>query len=183
MLAIEKVDKPGFFDKWINNEEGYSQALREHIIKSEQQDVCCYCEKQISAHGEDSHLEHIRPQSRFPKLAYDYKNLVVSCQTRGRCGDAKGSRFSDHFIVPTEENPADYLTYSPNGEIIPINKNKKGRETLDILNLNAPKLRGARRTLFKQLSLMSNSLDLDDFETHFPEYPTFIQYFKDNFLD
>lgn len=181
MLEIEKVEKPEFFDSWNKNKEGAGQGIREYILEKEQQYVCCYCEKHVTADGKDSHIEHIRPIDKFSKLEYDYNNLLVSCQTKKRCGHAKGNKFNEWFIIPTEENPGDYLTYSSNGEIRPIDNNKKGRETIKILNLNAAKLKGARKVLFIQLRGMKNAQDFDKFEKHFNEYPTFIKYFKDNY--
>jgi uncharacterized protein (TIGR02646 family) len=184
VLEIKKPNKPDFFELWIKNNKEYGRQLREFMLEKEQINVCCYCEKGITDPN-DSHIDHIRPQAKFPKLKHDYNNLVISCQTKGRCGKAKEDKFNEHFIVPTEANPEDYLTYSANGEIIPIDDNKKGTETIkaietiDILKLNAPKLVGARRTLFIQLNQMRDSLD--NFENWFKEYPTFIKYFKENY--
>jgi uncharacterized protein (TIGR02646 family) len=179
VLEIKKTNKPNFFELWIKNKQEYGYQLREFMLEKEQRNVCCYCEKGITPGVEHSHIEHIKPQSKFKKLQHDYNNLVVSCQTKGRCGNAKGDKFNEHFIVPTEENPEDYLTYSPNGEIRAINNNIKAIETIGILKLNEPKLVGARRTLFIQLNQMHDSLD--DFENYFKEYPTFIKYFKENY--
>jgi uncharacterized protein (TIGR02646 family) len=179
MLEIKKVETPDFFNSWIENKKEYSQRLREFILEKEQSNVCCYCEKGITADKNKSHIEHIRPQAKFPQLKNNYNNLVVSCETVGRCGKAKGNKFSKHFIVSTEENPGEYLTYSPYGEIKAINNNNKGIETISILNLNAPSLVKARRTLFIQLKALSDSID--DFEKYFNEYPTFMEYFKENY--
>ncbi|MCK4762274.1 MAG: TIGR02646 family protein [Candidatus Aminicenantes bacterium] len=141
MLKIKKVEKPDFFNKWIKNNKGYSLELRKYLLAEEQWKVCCYCEKTVSESPESSHIDHIRPKDKFPDLIHDYDNLTVSCQTKKRCGHAKGNKFDENFIVPTEDSPGDYLTYSPNGEIRPVENNKRGRETIDILHLNAPKLR------------------------------------------
>lgn len=178
MLEIKKVKAPDFFSSWVKNKE-YGHKLKEFMLENEQGKVCCYCEKGIKADKNESHIEHIRPQDKFPKLKNDYHNLVVSCQTHGRCGKAKENKFSENFIVPTEENPEHYLTYSPNGEIRAIDDNVKGIETINILNLNDHSLVGTRRTLLKNLIGMSGSLD--DFERYFNEYPTFIKYFKENY--
>ena len=179
MLEIKKNITPDFFSSWIKNKKEYGQRLREFILEKEQQNVCCYCEKGITARREDSHIDHIRPQDKFPKLKNNYNNLVVSCETPGRCGKAKGNKFSDLFIVPTEENPGDYLTFSPNGEMRAVKVNPKGIETINILKLNAPSLVKARRTLFIQLKKMSEALG--NFEKHFNEYPTFLKFFKENY--
>jgi len=181
MLEIKKVEPPTFFKSWVKDNKKYGQRLREFILEKEQQHACCYCEKGITPDNidTDSHLDHVRPRDKFPQFKNDYHNLVVSCQTPGRCGNAKGSQFNNHFIVPTEENPGDYLTYFINGEMRAIANNKKANVTIEMLNLNAPRLVGARRALFLQLNTMKNSCA--DFETYFKEYPTFIKYFKENY--
>ena len=179
MLEIKKVKTPDFFNSWIKDKKEHGQRLKEFILENEQQNVCCYCEKRITPDNDHSHLEHIRPRSKFPQFKNDYKNIVVSCQTAKRCGNAKGDQFNEYFIVPTEENPGEYLTYSPNGKIRAIGDNSKGNETINILKLNAPSLVGARRALFFKLHAMRDAID--DFEKYFNEYPTFIKYFKDNY--
>ncbi|MCP4219811.1 MAG: TIGR02646 family protein [bacterium] len=179
MLKIKKADAPDFFASWIKNKPEYGARLREFILDSEQAGMCCYCEKGVSPRNQSSHLEHVRPQDTFPKLKHDYKNLVVSCQTEGRCGKAKGNRFSRDFIVPTEEEPGDYLAYSPNGEIKAIDDNAKAIETIRILKLNVLSLVKARRALFLQLDAMNESVE--EFEIYFTEFTTFVNYYKENF--
>ena len=179
MLEIKKVKAPDFFSTWVKNKKEHGCQLREFMLRKEQGNVCCYCEKGITPRQDDSHIDHIRPQDKFPQLKSNYDNLVVSCETAARCGKTKKNKFSEYFIVPTEENPEEYLTYSPNGEIKAINDNNKGIETISILNLNAPSLVKTRRTLFIQLKTMSDSLD--GFEQYFDEYPTFVKYFKENY--
>ena len=99
VLEIKKPNKPNFFELWIKNKQEYSYQLREFMLEKEQQNVCCYCEKGITPSVEHSHIEHIRPQSKFKKLQHDYNNLVVSCQTKGRCGNAKGDKFNEPKLV------------------------------------------------------------------------------------
>ncbi|HLP58686.1 MAG TPA: retron system putative HNH endonuclease [Candidatus Deferrimicrobium sp.] len=180
MLEIHKDKAPDFFKDWLKNNQEHGQLLKEFILEKEQQQVCCYCEKGITSLN-DSHIEHIRPRDKFPQLKNNYQNLVVSCITPGRCGNAKGNKFNKHFIVPTEENPGEFLTYSPNGEIRAIDNNKKAAVTIEILNLNTPRLVGARRTLFIRLNNMKETFT--DFQEFFKEYPTFIKYFKDYYLE
>lgn len=153
--------------------------MREFILEEEQQHLCCYCEKRISSIADKSHLEHIRPQDKFPALIDTYKNISVSCQTNNTCGKAKKNSFSDDFIVPTEDDPTKYLTHSPHGEIISIQNNDKGDYTIKLLNLNAPKLTKARRKLFIELDHMKD--EIEDFEKYFNEFPTLINYFKETY--
>jgi uncharacterized protein (TIGR02646 family) len=183
MLAITKTEKPEFFGSWLKDNKRYTQELRDYILKKEQTHVCCYCEKELTPANSDSHVEHIKPQSKFPELKHKYLNLVVSCQTPGRCGNAKGSQFHEDFIIQTEEDPAQYLTYRPDGRIIPIESNPKGEKTIEILNLNSAKLVKARRTLIKQLQSTYQTLDqFDEFMKYFKPNPTLLDYFRTDFF-
>lgn len=183
MLAITKTDKPEFFESWIKDNKRHNQELREHILGTEQNHACCYCEKEVTANSTDSHVEHVKPQSKFPELKHQYNNLLVSCQTAGRCGNAKGNQFHEDFIIQTEEDPAKYLTFRPDGKIIPIEANPKGKKTIEMLNLNSTKLVKARRTLFKQLESTYQSLDeFDEFRKYFHPQPTLLDYFRNHYL-
>jgi len=51
---------------------------------------CCYCEAKVDAVSY-RHVEHFRPQSIFPRLAYKWSNLLFACE---RCNSThKGDRF------------------------------------------------------------------------------------------
>jgi uncharacterized protein (TIGR02646 family) len=185
MLAIKKENPPEFFNAWINNKKEFNLRLREHILTKEQSQVCCYCETLIKDYQTKCHIEHLRPRDKFPQLKNDYTNLLISCETADRCGKAKGNQFNEFFIVPTEENPQDYLTYSANGDIKPTaennDENKKALETIRILNLNSPRLKKARRTLLIQLKYLKDSGEVEEIEDYFKDYPTFIAFFKKNY--
>jgi uncharacterized protein (TIGR02646 family) len=147
------------------------QALRE-VLAKEQGYICCYCEgKLVSEDLQDedsqknySHIEHLRPQSRFEQLSLDYKNLLVSCQSELmpgeplHCGNAKGDWFDEEILVsPLQENCADFFEYTLAGEMLPTKDPAKSRSataTIDRLQLNIPKLKAMREAeitpLFEQ---------------------------------
>ena len=60
---------------------------------------CAYCEAWVS-HVAWQHVEHFRPASVYPALAYRWSNLLYACP---RCNsEAKGGRFP---LAPTEDTP------------------------------------------------------------------------------
>ncbi|WP_225744455.1 HNH endonuclease [Marinilactibacillus sp. Marseille-P9653] len=73
--------KPKFKNKY-NNEE-IKAALKEESFGK-----CMYCDTfvKVITYG---HVEHIKPKSSHPHLAYDWENLGWSCQT---CNVKKGSK-------------------------------------------------------------------------------------------
>lgn len=51
---------------------------------------CAYCEAEVDTVGWQ-HVEHFRPTSRYPALAYEWDNLLLAC---GRCNsEYKSDRF------------------------------------------------------------------------------------------
>src|SRR6202035_5430010 len=72
------------------------------------------------------HIDHFRPQARFPDLALDYRNFFSSCGPSRpsstalprTCGDAEGDCFDDQFhIKPSEPGCEQRLISVTTGEI------------------------------------------------------------------
>ena len=133
------------------------ELWRNELLKC-QGHKCCYCEKIIDK-GE---LEHFRPKNGYKQskggslnypgyywLAYRWKNILLSC---GECNDTgrKGNLFpilgvralnhksdlnneSCVLINPYEEDPANSISFYKES---PISLNARGRETIDILELD-----------------------------------------------
>jgi uncharacterized protein (TIGR02646 family) len=75
---------------------------------------CAYCESKIRhiAHGD---IEHVRPKSKAPELAYEWDNLTLACDV---CNENKGDYVSsndaendDTLIDPYADNPADHFLF------------------------------------------------------------------------
>lgn len=101
-------------------------------------DKCCYCE--IHVHGAD--VEHFRPKSLYPWLAFSWDNLLLACSG---CNRAKNKHFeviearatfsnefeasphtfavqfnldeNSQFFHPELEDPEPILEFKPSGEI------------------------------------------------------------------
>ena len=88
--------------------------------------TCWYCERQCYADAESGGnaptVDHFRPLSRFPALAYDWSNWVFSCR---RCNENKGNGWPEPgYVDPcadvVTERPERYFGYdAKTGEIIP----------------------------------------------------------------
>ena len=112
-------------------------------------DNCWYCERHCLRESDDGGkaptVDHFRPLSRFPELAYQWSNWIFSCY---RCNaDNKGGRWPDSgYVDPSasseEERPERYFDYDAvTGEIIPkpgLTSEAQGRaqRTIDDLGLN-----------------------------------------------
>ena len=117
---------------------------------------CAYCEsKEESGYLE---IEHFFPKSIYPKLTFNWNNLLPSCK---RCNIAKGNEDVKNIpiINPTTEDPEKLLKYI-SLKIVPAGNNdidiKKAKNTIEICNLNCHRLYQARSLL---LVAMENYID------------------------
>ena len=107
---------------------------------------CWYCERQCNPEvaGRDATVDHFRPISLFPHLAYAWSNWIFSCQG---CNAEKGNKWPDsEYVDPcasvATERPAQYLDYDADtGEIIhkeglSESARRKGLNTIHDLGLN-----------------------------------------------
>lgn len=123
-------------------------------------DICWYCERNC---GADAPLgsaaptvDHFRPVSRFPELAYAWSNWVFSCH---RCNQFKEdgwpeTGYVDPCAAVVAERPEQYFEFDA-GDIIPKNglapaEQRKAWATIDDLRLNNPVLKGYRERKLAQ---------------------------------
>ena len=201
MLKVNKKDKPEFFSEfkkkekpkdWKDLDFEIKKKLKKHMLENEQKiddkSYCPYCEMIISSENNDlkedkkCHIEHIKPKSKFPNLAFDYRNFLTSCSDKNTCGHCKQSDWDNKlFINPIEENPEEYFSYSiRTGKIIPKKEAgleyEKAIKTIEILNLNENKLCDYRKSYINQiLNSIKNSRNDDEkieIINYFDELPT-----------
>ena len=118
-------------------------------LGSRSSDICWYCERQCDAGAQVGGLaptvDHFRPISRFPQLAYEWANWIFSCR---RCNeDNKKDKWPDSgYVDPcaddAAERPEQYFDYdTATGEIV-VNDGISGdartraEDTIDDLGLN-----------------------------------------------
>ena len=118
-------------------------------LGSRTNNICWYCERQCYASAESGGraptVDHFRPLSRFPQLAYEWSNWVFSCQ---RCNvDNKrdkwpGPGYVDPCASSVAERPEQYFDYDVDtGELIPKDRlsdlaRRRARNTINDLGLN-----------------------------------------------
>ena len=123
----------------------------------EQGFICCYCESRVTL--DDSHVEHLRPRSRFRDLQLDYNNLLCSClreQSPGEpdhCGPKKASWFDEQMLIsPLQQDCETRFRFTANGEIHPRSSSDVAAEmTISRLALDLPKLNALRKAAIDAL--------------------------------
>jgi uncharacterized protein (TIGR02646 family) len=186
---MKKIDKsePRFFTKFIRtnkpvNWDGINEirfVLRTHILKTEQNLQCAYCESAINSDKTKSHIDHFKRKHLFPELTFNYYNLLVSCNNPNRCASTKDSSVKsievyDNIINPVTEKPHEYYDYNISGKL--ISKNKKAKFTEDIFNLNHAGLRQQRSIVAMAVQAYKEYLQLDEVLIEIGEFESFIRH-------
>ena len=170
MKYINKVEEPESLAKWkaLANENwkptydllsGREKDDVYHSLLKEQGLICCYCGMRIDR--KDCHIEHLKPQNKFPDSALDYTNMLASCQGESErpppkpvhCGNKKGAWYDENLMVsPLDAECGDYFKYTGSGEIEATGDPKKqaaAKTTICKLGLNVDKLKAMRRAAIR----------------------------------
>ena len=142
----------GWVDYFENNVDGrptdFLWGEFRSTLGSKTSNICWYCERQCDANLESRSLtptvDHFRPISRFPRLAYEWTNWVFSCH---RCNQEKGNKWPTFgFVDPCADAVSDYPENSfdydlltgdlvPKGDL-PREAQRRAWDTIDELGLN-----------------------------------------------
>ena len=164
---------------WTFDSRIYGATSVKTALRKAQHDKCAFCESKVThiAYGD---VEHFRPKAGYRQhlraplaqpgyywLAYDWSNLLFSCQICNQrhkrnyfpLVDAKKRARSHHddvteeqplFIHPAEEDPHEFLEF--NEEYLrPIGGNKRGEVTIEVLGLNRELIAERRRDVLAVL--------------------------------
>jgi uncharacterized protein (TIGR02646 family) len=159
MIRIHKASEPECFPAW-KKQKGHhglpppeprveNNKLREALV-DEQGGLCCYCGRGIDADPDPdgSHIEHFRPQARYPDLATEYGNIHASCNSKSNCGEAKGDGFDEDMCVSPMEVDEARFVYTLEGEVCPKDKGDLAATyMIEILKLNASVLVSKRKNV------------------------------------
>lgn len=191
MRYIQKSESPIFFEEckknlqadavWDHFEENQElgqckQDLKAHLM-AEQSALCIYCERKIHLNFEhqdgngvtlsfqksNCHFEHVMPKDSYPELAFEYKNLTLSCngdqcdseqkksfkpEDVHSCGHKKGKIFhQDEFLNPVErQDVSEFFSYDLTSCAIKSSGKDDvcANKTIGLLNLDNPRLNNER---------------------------------------
>ena len=137
--------------------------------------ICWYCERRCEpaseVSGQAATVDHFRPISRYPELAYEWANWIFSCS---RCnGENKQDKWPNSgYVDPSAPEPAErpdrYFDYDTDtGEIIAHpdltgNARQRAWTTITDLGLNRLDVLYYRLNWTRQLLADLRSLSADD---------------------
>lgn len=121
---------------------------------------CAYCETPINA-SHSGQVEHFKPKSIFPSLAYDWGNYLLGC---GGCNGAKSDKWPKRggYIRPDKDKLDGKFQFEPDGTVKAMKKRSAATRMVTDFDLNREWLVAARESV---LSLMLDDLE-DLIESH-----------------
>lgn len=125
---------------------------------------CCYCDASVGEVAHE-HIEHRKPKSIFPELAFQWENLHLSCP---KCNMHKGNDFddTDPILDPAEDQPiTDHLSYdepeSGDDGLYCRAESKRGATTIKQADLDRGKLRRRRLDVYLSTLKVTNQINRD----------------------
>lgn len=172
MLRCEKGPEPraliGYLATpgaaWSSLRAGDKDEVRDALLR-DQGHLCAYCQRRIENDERRMKVEHWHAQSAEgdKKDTLRWRNLLGVClgdeaQETGakigerHCDTARGN--AALFLHPVEgqgRNPREHLRYTSVGEVLPAKENASVEGDIETLNLNAKRLKRARREVYDVL--------------------------------
>ncbi len=99
---------------------------------------CSYCEYPINA-SRSGQVDHFRPKTYFPSLAYEWTNYFLAC---GGCNGAKSDKWND-YIRPDLDDVENLLMFAEDGKL--TSADKKALATIADFEMNRKWLVRIRR--------------------------------------
>jgi uncharacterized protein (TIGR02646 family) len=186
-LSDEYDADPSAYKGWTFDREMYGANSVKTALRKAQHEKCAFCESKVShiAYGD---VEHFRPKGGYRQrpedpltqpgyywLAYDWSNLLFSCQicnqrhkrnhfplldagTRARSHHDQIGKERPMFIQPDAEDPE--LSLEFNEEYLrAINGDERAQLTIEVLGLNRELIAERRRDALAKLRLLIECRD------------------------
>lgn len=175
MIYVNRLPSPAILEE---NAEDWTQTLlygtalekknvmkkyRDPAIKQALTEMfngkCAYCESQIE-HIDYGDIEHFKPKSLYPNLAFVWSNLLLACSICNRT--YKKTQFpleteEGPLVDPSLEDPANHLKFASDTKLqkaIVLGKDARGDTTQKTLGLNRPKLVDKRSRYVVKMRLL-----------------------------
>lgn len=144
------------------------QHTRKTLLDMTQQH-CAFCDGPFAESPKT--IEHFRPKSRFPELAFAWSNLFPCCYA---CQSSKQEKFNECLLKPDDEDyrfDRYFLVKYETGEIevsplLGPQERERAAITLEIYGLNTPERKNARVRELRYFQLEENPV-IDDFNYRF----------------
>lgn len=102
---------------------------RKEIIAAMSHRKCVYCEGAINA-PRAAHVEHFKPKSLFPALAYEWTNYFLGCPG---CNGAKSDKWPERggYVRPDQGDPSRHFLFSEDGSVKAVKAHSAAERMLE----------------------------------------------------
>lgn len=121
---------------------------------------CAYCETLINAQRSQQ-VEHFKPKSLFPSLAYEWDNYFLACDG---CNGTKSDNWptTGSYVRPDRDTPETLFDFDVNGGMAARQADSDARRTVSDFGLDRSGLRRTRRVAIDlQLAMLRDVLNAD----------------------
>jgi uncharacterized protein (TIGR02646 family) len=129
------------------------QAIKQATLR-EQFGLCAYCCKKIDV--QSSHNEHIEARHLAPNRQLDFRNIIASCNTDGRCGKAHDSQPLP--LTPLMTECETELKFYLSGKVEGLTQ--RSAESITVLGLDSRAIREERKQMVDNLIFPDEADDL-----------------------
>lgn len=119
-----------------------------NALKAMTKGHCAYCQGSVEDVGYGA-VEHYKPKSLFPLLAYEIGNYLFSCE---RCNTTKSNKWPQgggEYVRPDEGDPAERFVFTQRGRVRGRARDAAARRTVEDFGLNRPNLCERRATAIR----------------------------------
>jgi len=96
-FADKRKENPAYSFTWKSYEgKRVNEILREFLV-SITRNHCSFCDSYPLGTASRQTIEHFRPKSQYPLLAYTWHNLFLCCDV---CQNAKNEKFDRKLLKP-----------------------------------------------------------------------------------
>ncbi len=108
---------------------------------------CAYCECLINARRSE-HVEHFKPKSLFPSLAYDWDNYFLACDG---CNGTKLDKWPEkgEYVRPDKGTQKKLFEFAEDGSIKAADDDTDAQQTITDFGLDRDGLQRERRIMIK----------------------------------
>jgi uncharacterized protein (TIGR02646 family) len=150
LVPSKKSGKPEFPDIWGRQKE---------IVAAMSHRKCVYCEVPINA-PRAAHVEHFKPTTLFPSLAYDWTNYFLGCPG---CNGEKGQKWPKRggYVRPDKGDPGRHFVFLEDGDMNAVKPKSSAALMVEDFKLKRQWLAEQRKqNIQKMLNLLNEAVEL-----------------------
>lgn len=158
-LGINTTTRRSGFSKYAPSRAGFPTiwGLHKEVIAAMSHRKCVYCEGPINA-PRAAHIEHFKPKSLFPSLAYEWTNFFLGCPG---CNGAKHNKWPKRggYIRPDRGDPSRNFAFAEDGTVKAAKRGGAAERMLEDFDLRRQWLSERRRlNIEKMLKVLDEAV-------------------------